>query len=57
MLHAYIHTGLMPLTYSMKEEVSSINGSPRGQMEKSGEAAEGLCIQHEAPEDTTKGQQ
>lgn len=56
-LHACIHTGLIPLTYSIKEEVSSINGSPRGQTGKSGEAAEGLCVQHEAPMDTTKGQQ
>ena len=34
-LHAYIHTGLIPLTHSVKEEVSSINGSSRSQMGKS----------------------
>ena len=56
-LHAHIHMGLITLTYSIKEEVSSINGSPRDQMGKSGEAAEGLCVQHKAPKDRTKGQQ
>lgn len=40
----------------MDEEVSSANGSPRGHMGKSREAAEGLCAQQEAPKDTTKGQ-